>query len=216
MENNQLLKAISGILTVEQKEQLDAILAKTDAEPAVAEIPIEIPFMDSVPAPVETVTPTPATDIVEVDGVIYKRTNISDVNKMIDERNKKAPFGTIKGTRKNGTTFEYPRSAFDGFATAFPEAKAQMREDFITFSRQLASMMDNFHGAGPEAITLTNNGNEFPEFEQLFKEFGNKDGKLFFRWDNGNGYTIKVMEMLYPRIEGMANAMRKVQQGEGQ
>lgn len=207
MENNQLLKAISGILTVEQKAQLDAILANADAEPAVAEI--EIPFMDSVPAPVETITPT-TDEVVEVDGVIYKKATIKEVNNMIDKRNKNAPFGTEKCINRKGEEYTYIRNEWDGKITQLDAKHEEMKKHFIAHSRDLINAYHDFCGAGPDAITMLQ-----PEHK-----FANKEGKVFYRWTGQ--HTAELMDELWPLVVPFKTAMEeavkavKAKQGEGQ
>ena len=199
MENNQLLKAISGILTVEQKAQLKAILANADAEPTVAEVPIEIPFMDSVPAPVET-----TEDVVEVDGTIYRKATIKEVNDMIDKRNKIAKYGTTTQVNNKGESYQYIRSEFDGFAGQLDAKHEEMKNDFIFFSKQLRELCSEFLGARDIAMTM---------YEPSIST--RDDGKVFYRWDNPSK-TQPKMDELYPLIEPMVKAMKQVKTQEGE
>lgn len=153
--------------------------------PASPETPV------SAPTPEAPVTPTPAP-----------KTPKSSRN----------PFGVTKVTRPDGTTYRYIRSAFDGPEGKLDEEYEEMKDDFITFSGVLRDLEEGFEGAGPIAITLTM-APKFSEFKEAFKKFGNDEGKLFFRWDNGNKDkpTQKVMDILYPTIKAMADAYKEAQ-----
>ena len=193
--------AILGTMTDEQKATLASALAQEAdvAEPAVAEI--EIPFMDST-SPVEQTT----DEVVEVDGTIYRKATIKEVNDMIDKRNKVAKFGTTTQVNNKGESYEYIRSEFDGFAGELDEKHQEMRNHFIEFSKQLRETYSDFLGAGPIAITMHE-----PE-----NPASNKEGKVFYRWDNPSKTQTK-MDELYPMIAPLVEAMKAIKvQGEGQ
>lgn len=196
--------AILGTMTDEQKATLASALAQEAdvAEPAVAEVPIEIPFMDSV----ETITPKTTEDVVEVDGTIYRKATIKEVNNMIDKRNKVAKFGTTTQVNNKGESYEYIRSEFDGFAGQLDAKHEEMKKHFIGFSKQLRETYSDFLGAGPIAITMHE-----PE-----NPASNKEGKVFYRWDNPSK-TQPKMDELYPMIAPLIEAMKAIKvKGEGQ
>ena len=121
----------------------------------------------------------------------------------------KTPFGVTEMKRADGSTYNYRRSAFDG-----PEGKLDAEHEekkywIIFFSKMLRDIEDGFEGAKDVAITLT----PAPKFSQWSEDFNKyaKNGKLFFRWDNGNGHTEKVIDLIYPSIESMVKAFKEAQ-----
>ena len=196
---NQIIELL-GNLTVEEKEQLSSLLSAPKSE---NENEVEI----------EIATPTPVAPAPEVKSISDLRTRGMKKAQNSARKSPKTPFGTTPGVRRDGSTYQYRRSAFDGHETSLPKDYMGKKNWFITFSRQCIDCMENFHGAGDVSIAMTNNGNEFPEFEELFKKYGSKEGKLFFRWDNGCGHTTHMIDLIYPILkERVAELMEEGEQ----
>lgn len=119
------------------------------------------------------------------------------------------PFGVTEMQRADGSTYNYRRSAFDGPEGCLDEEHEEKKYWIIFFSKMLRDIEDGFEGARDVAITLT----PAPKFSQWNEDFNKyaKNGKLFFRWDNGNGHTEKVIDLIYPSIESMVKAFKEAQ-----
>lgn len=120
-----------------------------------------------------------------------------------------APFGVTECINWKGEKYLYKRSAFDGPEGKLDEKHELMKKDFMRFKHHLRNVVPACNGVGKDAITMFEPGH--PN--------ANKDGKVFYRWDNGNGYTAEKMDELYPLM--MAEARRVAEEllngfGEGE
>lgn len=185
-----ILEIISGILTDEQKAVLASALAEeAPATETVPEITVEIPFMDEV----EELPPRKT--ISEVKNMTRK-----PVSKRVPVNAQNAPFGTEECTNQKGESYTYVRNAFDGQVTQLDEVHQEMKKHFIAHSRSLITAynaVNGFCGAGPQAITMYEPGNEF----------ANKDGKVFYRWTGE--HTAELMDELWPLVVPFKEAMEK-------
>lgn len=221
MNRNEIISTVSGLLTSEFVALDDIIDAGVELgfKPVTVNFCINtlvkdgkaektddkrvraIESFEIAPASPETPVSTPTPEAP-----------VSSAPKTPKSRNS---FGVTKMTKADGSTYNYIRNAFDGPEGQLDELHEIMKDDFITFSKMLIKLEEGFEGAGPVAITLTM-APKFSEFKEAFEKFGNKDGKLFFRWDNGNEDkpTQKVMDILYPTIKPMADAYKDAQKAQ--
>ena len=111
-------------------------------------------------------------------------------------------FGTTTMTRRDGSTYEYIRSAWDGPEEQLDELHQSMRGAFIQFSQDLRDEIDEFCGAGGTAITMKE-----PE-----NKFSNKEGKVFYRWDNPER-TQPLMDKLWPTVKAIIDKYSSIEVG---
>ena len=117
---------------------------------------------------------------------------IQEVKTSSPSPSKSGKFGTTTMTRRDGSTYEYIRSAWDGPEAQLDEMHEQMKGAFIQFSKDLRDELEEFCGAGGTAITMMEPQNKF----------ANKDGKVFYRWDNPEK-TQPLMDRLWPTVKAM-------------
>lgn len=116
-----------------------------------------------------------------------------------------APNGITRCVNWKGEEYDYYRSTFDGPETQLDEEHQIMKEELMTFKDVVRKIFKNCNGIGKDAITMYEPQNPH----------ANKDGKVFYRWDNGNGYTVELMdkmyEAIYPVIEAYKTKMEAIQ-----
>ena len=120
----------------------------------------------------------------------------------VSSTSKGGKFGTTTMMRKDGSTYEYFRSAWDGPEAQLDELHEQMRGAFIQFSQDLRDEIEEFCGAGGTAITMKE-----PE-----NKFSNKEGKVFYRWDNPEK-TQPLMDKLWPTVKAMIEKYSSIEVG---
>ena len=111
-------------------------------------------------------------------------------------------FGTTTMTRRDGSTYEYIRSAWDGPESQLDEIHEQMKGAFVQFSQDLRDEIEEFCGAGGTAITMKEPQNKF----------ANKEGKVFYRWDNPEK-TQPLMDRLWPIVKAIIDKYSCIEVG---
>ena len=116
-------------------------------------------------------------------------------------------YGVTQQIGRDGKPFGYQRKEFDGFETSLDEVHEDMKKAFIDFSKMLIKAIDGFCGAGDVAITMY----------EPYSKYANKDGKVFYRWDNATK-TQDKMDELWPQVEAFVKAFEeaKAKAGDGE
>lgn len=206
MNELEQILAILGKMTDEQKEVIaTALTTKTDASEAPA---------------VEEVNPYINDDfIIDEDFGKVRSVSIADVNKAIKTTNKNRRTGVFLGGKKpatskygievqvdkDGNEFNYFRNEFDGEPTKLDEEHEILKQDLMKFKDGVKTLVRNFDGAGSIALTMYQ--------PDIAKEFGFKDGKVFYRWSGQR--TAGMLDELRPYIEE-AKKMAQEAKEEGQ
>ena len=120
----------------------------------------------------------------------------------VPSTSKGGKFGTTTMMRNDGSTYEYIRSAWDGPEAQLDEIHEQMKGAFIQFSKDLRDELEEFCGAGGTAITMKEPQNKF----------ANKEGKVFYRWDNPEK-TQPLMDRLWPTVKALIDKYSCIEVG---
>lgn len=214
-KRNEIINNVSGLLTDELCPLIDIIEAGGECfgyKPVTINFSINnlvkegkaIKTKDKMVALVSNPVETP-----DASTIMSPETPVSVPTPEVSTPKSRNPFGVTEMTRADGSTYNYRRSAFDGPEGKLDEEHEEKKYWIIFFSKMLRDIEDGFEGARDVAITLT----PAPKFSQWNEDFNKyaKNGKLFFRWDNGNGHTEKVIDLIYPSIESMVKAFKEAQ-----
>lgn len=207
---NQVLEMVSGHMAVEGKvsgvELLKAMQVEGFEAPETAKAVRTLVSQGVIKMDQPSITKSTITFIPEGERTVI----ITPVKETASPTVKAStPFGVTECVNWKGEKYLYKRSAFDGPEGQLDEEHELMKKDFMRFKHHLRNVVPTCNGVGKDAITM---------FEPD-SPYANKDGKVFYRWDNGNGYTAKKMDELYPLM--MAEARRVAEEllndfGEGE
>ena len=208
MDINQVIEQISGHLMVENEvEGVELLQQMTEdgIKPSlVAQAVLRMRKAGSIELVGEglSLTKNKIVFVKEYEAPAPVVQEVKTSSPSVSSTSKGGKFGTTTMTRRDGSTYEYIRSAWDGPEAQLDELHERMKGGFIQFSRDLINEIEEFCGAGGTAITMMEPQNKF----------ANKEGKVFYRWDNPEK-TQPLMDKLWPTVKAMIDKYSGIEVG---